>query len=613
MTSRVAKRSLILAVGFAAFVAGLLIALPFIASTQIVRDRIAQEFSSWSGYRVTLGGAPKIEVWPTIRASLPNVELSGWGAGTSQPVISSKAVEIDLSAFSALQGDIVPVRVRFLKPVLRLTRQNQELPVLQSPAGGKLRRAIEMARVAIADNPAEPDLSALPPDPFGIIEFSQASIVETGADDQAIGELISGLSGVLEWPNLNGGLSIIATGTMNAETIEINGRIAEPLLLLAGGNAQTSLTFDSEPIKLSFDGQADIEQPIFIDGTAQISTPSLTKLLKWAGSDIPSTTTVGNMTISGRVKGEVSSVKIEEAEIVVGQNPGMGIIEIALAGAAPSVSGTLAFDNLDLVSFLSTLAILPASPAGSFNTVSAGPFGQFNLDLRLSANNAMAGTAELTDVAAAVQITDKLATFDISDATGFGGNISAGIRINREKSKQTGEFRLLADGIDSSAMAEAAGFTRMIPQARGKISVILNGPLARPNTFFRLASGSIAATFDTGTIPDLDLPSFMEKASIGGFFPLSDVSGGTLAFERAELKAVVAEGVAKIEIAEARTAQQLISLAGIVPYIGRSLALSGTITQIAEAADAPSGTTFFAGGSWNAPFILAVLPPTTGQ
>ena len=43
---------------------------PLIASTQIVRDRIALEMSAWSGYRVSLGAAPEIDVLPTFRATL---------------------------------------------------------------------------------------------------------------------------------------------------------------------------------------------------------------------------------------------------------------------------------------------------------------------------------------------------------------------------------------------------------------------------------------------------------------------------------------------------------------------------------------------------------------
>ncbi|MEZ5810063.1 MAG: AsmA-like C-terminal region-containing protein [Rhizobiaceae bacterium] len=609
MASRFAKRSITALAGLALAAVALVAALPFIASTQIVRDRIAQEFSNWSGYRVTVHGVPRIDVWPSIRAELPDVALSGWGATDQPPVLTSRTVEIDLSAIAALRGDIVPVKVRFVDPELRMARGEGGLPALRSPAGGKLRRAVEMARVAVDENPADPDLSAIRSSAFGVVEFSGARIVETDGAEGGEKELLTGLTGSMQWSAFDRGLSLNATGMMNDEEIRIESQITQPVLLLAGATAQLSFSLQSAPLQVSYNGVADIEAPLFIDGEIQFATPSLSDMLAWAGYDIGGMAAVGKTAISGRLHGQVGAVKIEDARITIGDNPGRGLVEVALSEGPPVVSGTLAFDDLDLVSFLSAFSVLPASSSLSTETLEESLLGKFNLDMRLSAGNASAGPVQLANVAAAVQIRDNLATFDISDATGFGGNISTGIRIDRASGRQTGEFRLLASGIDSAALAAAAGFKRMIPQARAKISVILNGPLATPDAFLRTASGSIAATFDTGTIADVDLAALLERARHGGFFALDDIGGGTLAFERAELKATMANGVATVEKAEARTARQMIVLSGLMPYVGRSLALSGRILPTSGQDGEAIDISFFVGGSWNAPFISAVLPP----
>src|SRR4029453_6204731 len=101
MPSPMVKRG-IWAVGTAIVVLALLVALfPLIASTQILRDRIALEMSAWSGYRVSLGAAPEINVFPTFRATLNNVTLSDWRDTQRRPVIEAERVEIDLSALAA--------------------------------------------------------------------------------------------------------------------------------------------------------------------------------------------------------------------------------------------------------------------------------------------------------------------------------------------------------------------------------------------------------------------------------------------------------------------------------------------------------------------------------
>ncbi len=607
--SQLVRRGITAFVVLALLGVSLVIALPFIASTQLVRDRIVQEFQSWSGYSVKLGGAPTISVWPSIRAELSGVTLSGWGESNEEVVLTSEKVEIDLSAIAALGGDIVPTRVHFVRPHLKISWPENSLPRPKSPAAGKIRWAIEAARAAIEANPDAPELGKLPDGQIGVVEFSDATIVDASDGVGESRELLTSANGILQWPGFGRSLTLAASGEFNGESITADIRVAQPLLLFAGGSGALTVSFESEPLRLSFDGIADTSEPYFADGNILTSTTSLRELLEWTGADFDTNFAVGNTSLSGNMKGQPGSFKIEDAEIVLAENPGVGVLEIAILDGNPAVSGTLAFDELDLVSFLSALAILPVPVGGAHRDISSPAIGRLDVDMRLSANNASAGPVDLTDVAATVQINDNLATFDISDASGFGGNISTGFRVDRKSGRDSGEFRLLAADIDSGAIATALSIERMVPSARGKISIILNGPVDIPERFLSTANGSVSATFDAGTIANIDLPAFVERSKVGGFFALDEVADGTLAFERAELKATVENGVAKVEKAEARTPDRLITLAGIIPYIGRSLALSGKIEPMGEEPDAQDNLTFFVGGSWSSPFISAILTP----
>src|SRR5690606_22132246 len=78
-------------------------ALPWLASTQIVRDRIAYELGLWSGYRVSLGEAPELDVWPTFRATLRDVSFHEW-AQSSHAVLAADRMDVSLSPLAALRG-----------------------------------------------------------------------------------------------------------------------------------------------------------------------------------------------------------------------------------------------------------------------------------------------------------------------------------------------------------------------------------------------------------------------------------------------------------------------------------------------------------------------------
>jgi uncharacterized protein involved in outer membrane biogenesis len=85
-------------------VVALIAVIPFVASTQIVRDRIAFELSALSGYRVSMGRAPEITVWPTFGAHLEEVQLREWGSGDGPPVMEAERVEIDMRAVAVRSG-----------------------------------------------------------------------------------------------------------------------------------------------------------------------------------------------------------------------------------------------------------------------------------------------------------------------------------------------------------------------------------------------------------------------------------------------------------------------------------------------------------------------------
>ena len=166
---------------------------------------------------------------------------------------------------------------------------------------------------------------------------------------------------------------------------------------------------------------------------------------------------------------------LEEAVIALDGNPGTGTLDLLLTGDLPVVAGTLAFDAIDLKSFLSAFTPLEHAAGSGPGDVDRDFASRLNLDLRLSARQATAGSLTLADVAATARVNDGFAAFDISDASAFGGNVQTGLRFDRKPEGTQIELRLLASEIDGGAFGAAAGITRLVPVGRGTVSVILKG------------------------------------------------------------------------------------------------------------------------------------------
>jgi len=614
------------AVGVALIVATLAFAaLPYFASTRIVRDRIAWEMSAWSGFRVTIDGAPQIEIWPQFRAILTDVTLSKWTDTTNAPVVQAERVEVGLSAMAALRGDVVFQSALLVRPTIRLEPAANGLFLPPTSEAGRIARSVDAARKVVADNPAEPDQGRLPADAFGSVEVRDGRMVSAVAGKDQ--EVFTSLNGQFDWPALNTGATLSATGIWRGETVALDLSSAKPLLLFAGGTAPLTASLKASPATFSFDGTASLAQNAYIQGQTKFAAPSLRRLLEWSGSGLSVGNGIGPVALSSKITGETKRLKLDGAEVTLDKNPGMGALELSIGEGMPAVSGTLAFETLDLRSFLAAFTPL-ASRNGQPDQAAGGNITErMNLDLRLSAAHASAGQIQLADVAATAQVKNGLAVFDISDATAFGGHVQSSLRLDRKPEGTQVEMRLLASDVNGAQFGAAAGMTRLVPTGTGTVSVILKGPGRAWDSILESADGSIAATFGPGNLTGLDLPGFLKHSEQGGFFALDEVSNGTVPIDGAELKANISNGVARIEKAEAKSVKAKIWLSGIIPYAGHGLALSGGIVQPAPAPAAPAAsdngqatsaipqttqTAFFVGGTWSTPFISPIVRTTPG-
>ena len=587
------------------------VALPYVASTRIVRDRIAEEIGDWSGLDVAIGGNPQIAVWPRFQAILTDVSMSLPDDAKRTPVLSAERMEINLSALAALAGNVEFATARLLRPTLRISLAPGGMPAAILPRTGRLGQALAIARGIVAEDRLAPDTARLPSDRFGFVSFSDARIV-TG-HGEAETELVTGLAGNVDWEKLNGQAKLAATGVWRGEEFSIDLAAPRPLLMLGGGESALTVSFTSAPTTLSFDGKASLSENGYFEGRASFATPSVLRMVEWTNADILHGTEIGAVGIRSRVSGNAQRIRFEEAEIALDENPGTGALDLLLSGELPVVAGTLAFDSLDLRSFLSAFTPLE-HPAGSGPGVVDRDFAsRINLDLRLSSRQATAGSLTLADVAATARVNDGFAAFDISDAKAFGGNVQTGLRFDRKPEGTQVELRLLASEIDGGAFGAAAGLKKLLPVGRGTISVILKGQGRSWDALMEHAGGSVSASFGPGALSGFDIDGFMQRLEKGERFSLDAVAKGSFTIDAMEIKASVADGVTTIETARATSAARQLQLSGTVPYRDGSLALKGSVGPAGADQGAPGTSHFLVGGSWREPLVAPAAATLSGE
>lgn len=586
--------------------------IPYIAATQLVRDRIALELSMWSGYKVALGSAPQIDIWPSFRAELADVTFSEW-EGSPQPVVHADQIETGLSAFAALRGDVVFTSVKLTRPTLNIWREALRTRPKDNWSGGRFRQAVARARALVEADPANPDASKLPADAVGTIEFVDGRVALRGNGQET--EILSSVSGMLDWPALNRAASLRATGIWRGEMVSLELTGAQPLFLAAGGSSQVSGVMKSAPVSGSFQGTANMAGDAYLRGNLKLTSPSMRRMLEWSNTDIAAGAAVGAFSLQGELSGAFNRLKLANATLGLDNNQATGTLEMALGAPIPSIGGTLAFDTIDLRSFLGAFSALTPDGGGRYRTVDSSAGDQLGLDLRLSAARATAGPVTFTNLAATAQVKPGLAAFDISDATAFDGSVQAGMRVDRHSERTVVEMRLRGNHVDMGALAKTMQVHQFVPITRADFAVSLKGSGEDLSEVLRTAGGSFSASFGQGAMAGIDLSRFTERARSGEFFPLADVGSGSLAFDGIDVKAGIMDGIARVEAADVRFGAGEIRLRGIVPLPGRGLALAGTLAGKdngkggggkADGTAAPLA--FFVGGSWDAPYISPVMP-----
>ena len=107
-------------------------------------------------------------------------------------------------------------------------------------------------------------------------------------------------------------------------------------------------------------------------------------MLEWSRTDLPPVAPTGSIALSGKITGNRKRLKFDNAEVTLDGNPGVGVLDLSIGEDVPGISGTLAFDQLDLRSFLA--AFTPFTPGSDSvpGAIDVAFAEKYNLDIRLS-------------------------------------------------------------------------------------------------------------------------------------------------------------------------------------------------------------------------------------
>lgn len=596
--------------------AGVLVALPWLVSTDLVRNALEDEMSDFIGRQVTLDGDVDLTLFPSPTVALANVSIPSDTEG-SPPLVVIESISADIAPLTLLARNPDFTSFKLGRPRLNLSIDSAG-KINWRDAFGRIDQAVTIAKRSIenpgaedADEAAVPNNKMLSPDfprRLGRITFENGSISITGTTT-GFTEEATAVTGAIDWQSIDGSLTSSMSGVWRGLPVKMEISAEQPLALLAGKTSQTSLKIEGDPGLITYDGVLGLYDSLFADGSLTLSTASMSALLDWVKADIGPGRAIGALSLAGPVKVANRRARFETASISLDGNEGTGVLEIGFDNDMPPlVAGTLDFETLDLARFVGAFLQLPGDIFSSNTELELDFISQLRADLRLSAQTAQLGFTRLENLAATAQINDQAAIFDIGDATVYGGNLQGRLQLsNHEDAKKSFQISGAAQDIDTALMAGDVTTPDTIPIGIANATLNVHAPLGTWRQITRLAHGEVNLQMQDGITRGFGVSALLTSENTNQFFTVASENNADERFNTLAFKGALADGVMTISDSNITYDAGRVELEGVAPYRSGGIALTATAIPV-DGSEEAEERRFFIGGSWDRAFATPLLP-----
>lgn len=378
----------------------------------------------------------------------------------------------------------------------------------------------------------------------------------------------------------------------------------------------------SDMLSARFDGH-------FLPGTgtmfkahkAELEISKLEDLAPGLALRLPDAVRPETFAAAGHMVWTGTSVTFDDATFQIDGNEATGRLTLNFAAARPAIDGTLAFGRLEIGRYLASAGETAATRVLGYalpwisdllGGMSSSAFGDFDADVRISAEELTASETSLGSGAATLTLDSGKLLADIAEfklGSGGQGNAQIGIDLNGWQPRYV--LRGQIDGLDLARVDKLLLGGRKALAGPVTLTLDLTAAGRTLNEIAASLDGRAAAKATEPTIIGIDVPALVAAAA-GSTLTGWDAAGdGASTLDEIELKIVATSGIATTEMAVARSGAARMTAAGTVNLRDQNIDLQvsrvddwdgeGTIPQAAD-------HTLHIQGSWSRPTIHHLGP-----
>ena len=554
----------------------------------VAPGRVADSLNAAVGpLRPLTWGAPQAATfsalpWPSLHivdATLDNA------SGVN--LISAPEADVELSALALLSGRIAPVRVTLGAPTITFDLD-------RPPFSGRFGASDAMAAVnGFA--------------PLGGVSLTNG-VVRVTSRARDLDTVIETVNGRFENLSSASQITVDLSAIWRDAPFILSVSLSEPQSATTGRPSALDVRFKSSLGNLNFDGTVTAGATPGAAGDLSASSHAVAEVLRLVGVKSPPFPGLADFAVSGKVKATSDTVAFDEATITGDGQTLQGALRVARNRGRFAVAGSLDADRLSLAPLLGSPTPWMAPDGGwSAKALSLSPPRDFDLDLRLSADELDAYGVRFSNIAASAMIKDGALTASLVDATAYEGRMTGELRLACDASRALLSARGRLAGADFGAAFTVLGWPSATGRGDAEFSVETAG--RAPADLIAGLSGKASISLTDGAISGVNLEGALRRSQRRSIEAAKDLPGGGTAFERATLDLLIGQGVAHVVEGSLVARGVSANLQGAVDLGGQSWKLRLNASQ----AD-PSGAvtpdaarlSLDIDGPWSAPSVQAV-------
>ncbi len=279
-------------------------AIPYLASGDFLKARIAGQIAAWTGRSVTITGNPSLSFYPYLAVSVDGLVVGKGGADETgeDALITADLLRATLRPLPLLMGRAEFEEFELIRPRIRLVRAQDGTGNWQMNKSAIAEQAANAAaagetstspqpRNAATSGSESPSLLATDVR-IGRLRVTDGIILFDNLATEGREELTDVDIDVL-WPSAVAPAGGSGHVTWRGKPVEFNASMQEPLALISGGASPFRLALASTVARVAFAGTADARDGLTFNGNTTITTPSLRDSIGWLGFDLGTSPILG--------------------------------------------------------------------------------------------------------------------------------------------------------------------------------------------------------------------------------------------------------------------------------------------------------------------------------